>query len=175
MNTRISAVCEFLFCRFEGADDFLIKPFAQVELNARVEAAVIRSRTRPRSILEIGPIVMNLTSRKMTYYGENIPLTPTEFRILEILSRNQGKTVTRRMLCEFLWNPDWEGVTNVIEVHINRLRTKLREQSQEQVIYTVRGSGYALRFDSQHSQHSRVGPELSAPHVAPTRAVPSEL
>lgn len=131
-----------------GADDFLIKPFTLDELRARVEAALIRSRTKPKTVLEIGQVYMDLTSRKVTRNGRLVPLTPTEFRILEILMRNQGKAVTRRMLCEFLWQPDWEGVTNVIEVHINRLRTKLSNGGVEpQMIFTVRGSGYVLRYD----------------------------
>ena len=131
-----------------GADDFLIKPFTLDELRARVEAALIRSKTRPKSVLESGPVYMDLTSRKVLRSGRLIPLTPTEFRILEILMRNQGKAVTRRMLCEFLWQPDWEGVTNVIEVHINLLRTILSNGGTEpQMIFTVRGSGYVLRYD----------------------------
>jgi two-component system OmpR family response regulator len=131
-----------------GADDFVIKPFTLDELRARVEAAMIRSKTRPKTVLEIGQVYMDLTSRKVQRNGRLIPLTPTEFRILEILMRNQGKAVTRRMLCEFLWQPDWEGVTNVIEVHINRLRTKLSNGGLEpQMIFTVRGSGYVLRYD----------------------------
>ncbi len=130
-----------------GADDFIIKPFALDELRARIEAALVRSKTRPKSILEIGPLQMDLTSRKVVRNGRLIPLTPTEFRILEILVRNHGKAVTRRMLCEFLWQPEWEGVTNVIEVHINRLRTKLSGRVEPQMIFTVRGSGYVLRWD----------------------------
>lgn len=130
-----------------GADDFVIKPFALDELKARIEAALVRSKIRPKSILEVGPLQMDLTSRKVVRNGRIVPLTPTEFRILEILVRNQGKAVTRRMLCEFLWQPEWEGVTNVIEVHINRLRTKLSGRVEPQMIFTVRGSGYVLRWD----------------------------
>ncbi len=130
-----------------GADDFVIKPFAMHEVRARVEAALIRSRTRPKSLIEIGPLVLNLNQRKVTNQGRVVSLTPTEFRILEILMRNMGKPVTRRMLCEFLWDPDWEGVTNVIEVHINRLRTKLRCDDEHQLIHTVRGTGYMLRWN----------------------------
>ncbi|MCA9132229.1 MAG: response regulator transcription factor [Planctomycetales bacterium] len=130
-----------------GADDFVIKPFTLDEIRARVEAAIIRSKTKPKSMLEIGPLVMDLTSRKVVRSGRQVPLTPTEFRILEILMRNQGKAVTRRMLCEFLWQPDWEGVTNVIEVHINRLRSKLTGESESQMIFTIRGSGYTLRWE----------------------------
>ena len=128
-----------------GADDFLIKPFANSELRARVQAGMVKSRAKPKSLLEVGPIAMDLTSRKVTSDGRSISLTPTEFRILEILLRNHNRVVTRRMLCEYLWNPDWEGVTNVIEVHINRLRAKVDRGFGQPLIHTVRGIGYALR------------------------------
>lgn len=132
-----------------GADDFLLKPFAMNEMRARVEAALVRSRTKPKTLLEVGPVKMDLTARKVSRAGRQVALTPTEFRILEILLRNHGKVVTRRMLCEFLWNPEWEGITNVIEVHINRLRSKLSAKPEEErLIHTVRGSGYILRTDS---------------------------
>lgn len=129
-----------------GADDFVIKPFVMREVLARVEVAIIRSGTRPKSQLDIGPLSMDLSARKVSRERTTINLTPTEFRILEILMRNQGKVVTRRMLCEFLWNPEWEGVTNVIEVHINRLRTKIERPNGPQLIHTIRGSGYSLRW-----------------------------
>ncbi len=130
-----------------GADDFLIKPFASSELRARVQAAMVKSRAKPKSLIEVGPVIMDLTSRKVTSDGRSISLTPTEFRILEILLRNHNRVVTRRMLCEYLWNPDWEGVTNVIEVHINRLRSKLSGKGSPKLIHTVRGSGYEFRWE----------------------------
>ena len=132
-----------------GADDFCIKPFTLREILARVEAAVIRSRKKPTSVLQTGPLSMDLTSRKVQVDDREVSLTPTEFRILEVLARNQGKVVTRRMLCEFLWNPEWEGVTNVIEVHINRLRNKLQTNDKPPLIQTIRGSGYSLRVEGQ--------------------------
>lgn len=131
-----------------GADDFLLKPFTLDELRARVEAALVRSKARPKSVLELGPLYMDLTSRKALRNGRPLPLTPTESRILEVLMRNHGKVVSRRMLSEFLWQPEWAGVTNVIEVHINRMRTKLSNGGLEpQMIFTLRGSGYVLRWD----------------------------
>ena len=75
----------------------------------------------------------------------DVELTPTEFSILEMLMRHNGLVVTRKMLCESLWESDWEGTTNVIEVHINRLRNKLQKGIKEPLIHTVRGRGYALR------------------------------
>ena len=135
-----------------GADDFILKPIQMAELKARIEASVVRSRTKPRTRLEHTDLRMDLTNRTVQRGERQISLTPTEFRILEILMRNQGRVVTRRMLCEFLWNPDWEGVTNVIEVHINRLRSKINQDGDQQVIHTVRGSGYILRTpESAHS------------------------
>ncbi|QDV27861.1 response regulator transcription factor [Aureliella helgolandensis] len=129
-----------------GADDFVIKPFTMRELLARVEVSLVRSKSRPSSYIEVGPLAIDLTARRAVRDGKQIALTPTEFRILELLMRNQSKVVTRRMLCEFLWNPEWEGVTNVIEVHINRLRAKIEDQTTANLIHTVRGSGYCLRW-----------------------------
>ncbi len=137
-NERLSALTH-------GADDFVIKPFSMAEVRARVDAAFVKSRTRPKTLLDVGPLSMDLATRKVLRGERELQLTPTEFRVLEILMRNQGKVVTRRMLCEHLWDPDWEGVTNVIEVHINRLRTKINNGTDSQMIFTVRGSGYTLR------------------------------
>lgn len=145
-----------------GADDFCMKPFTLREILARVEAALIRSRSRPQMVLEVGPLSMDLSARRVTNAGRNVTLTPTEFRILEILSRNHGKVVTRRMLCEFLWNPDWEGVTNVIEVHINRLRNKLQTENGPRLIHTVRGSGYSLRVQESVRQEPMISRALEA-------------
>lgn len=131
-----------------GADDFLLKPFTLNELQARVEAALLRLTTRPKSVLEVGPLLMDLTSRKALRNGRPLALTPTESRILEVLMRRFGTVVTRSMLSEFLWQPEWAGVTNVIEVHINRLRAKLSNGGVEsQMIFTLRGSGYVLRWN----------------------------
>ena len=88
---------------------------------------------------------LDLASRRVSRGGHEVDLTPTEFSLLELLMRYAGQVVTRRMLCEHLWEIDWEGATNVIEVHINRLRGKLDKGFDESVIQTVRGRGYALR------------------------------
>jgi two-component system, OmpR family, response regulator len=136
---------ERLAALVSGADDFVIKPFSMAEVRARVDAISVRTHLRPKSILEAGPVAMDLTTRKAQRGNRDLPLTPTEFRVLEILIRNQGKVVTRRMLCEHLWDPEWEGVTNVIEVHINRLRSKICHDDEPQLIFTVRGRGYTLR------------------------------
>ncbi len=128
-----------------GADDYLVKPFAMVELMARVEAVCRRTVTRPSAIMQVGKLTLDLATRRVTREDNEIELTPTEFSLLELLMRYSGQVVTRRMLCEHLWETDWEGATNVIEVHINRLRGKLDKGFDESVIQTVRGRGYALR------------------------------
>jgi two-component system OmpR family response regulator/two-component system copper resistance phosphate regulon response regulator CusR len=128
-----------------GADDYLVKPFALVELLARVEAVCRRSATRPPAVMQAGSLTLDLATRRVTREENEIELTPTEFSLLELLMRYAGQVVTRRMLCEHLWDTDWEGATNVIEVHINRLRGKLDKGFDASVIQTVRGRGYALR------------------------------
>ena len=131
-----------------GADDYLVKPFAMAELLARIEAVCRRAGTKPSPVLQAGDLLLDLPTRRVTSGGVEIDLTPTEFSILEMLMRHAGQVVTRKMLCEQLWESDWEGTTNVIEVHINRLRTKLQRGSKEPLIHTVRGRGYVLRTTS---------------------------
>jgi two-component system OmpR family response regulator/two-component system copper resistance phosphate regulon response regulator CusR len=129
-----------------GADDYLVKPFAFSELMARLEAVQRRVAERPAAVETAGDLLLDLTTRRVTSAGKEIDLTPTEFSILELLLRHAGQVVTRKMLCEHLWEADWEGTTNVIEVHINRLRQKLGTGADgESPIQTVRGRGYAVR------------------------------
>jgi two-component system, OmpR family, response regulator len=128
-----------------GADDYLVKPFAFVELMARVEAVCRRTTTRPPVVMQAGELSLDLATRRVARANAEIELTPTEFSLLELLMRYAGQVVTRRMLCEHLWETDWEGATNVIEVHINRLRGKLDKGFDGSIIQTVRGRGYALR------------------------------
>lgn len=129
-----------------GADDYLVKPFAFPELTARLHAVCRRTTHRPSSSMVAGPIHLDLTNRRVTRDGIDIELTPTEFSLLEFLMRHAGQVVTRKMLCEHLWEADWEGVTNVIEVHINRLRGKIDRSFSDALIQTVRGRGYVLRI-----------------------------
>jgi two-component system OmpR family response regulator/two-component system copper resistance phosphate regulon response regulator CusR len=100
---------------------------------------------RPAVVLEAGDLRLDLTTRRVTGGEAEIDLTPTEFSLLELLMRHAGQVVTRKMLCEHVWDTDWEGETNVIEVHMNRLRGKLQRFGPLPVIQTVRGRGYALR------------------------------
>ncbi|NBV89091.1 MAG: response regulator [Betaproteobacteria bacterium] len=127
-----------------GADDYLVKPFAVDELLARIEAVHRRTANKPAMELQAGELHLSLATKRLTLDGRVVELTPTEFSILELLMRYNGQVVTRKMLCEHVWGFDWDGPTNVIEVHINRLRGKLDRGRQDSRIHTVRGRGYAL-------------------------------
>jgi two-component system OmpR family response regulator/two-component system copper resistance phosphate regulon response regulator CusR len=127
-----------------GADDYLVKPFAMDELLARIEAVHRRAGDKPGMTLAAGSLHLSLANRRATLDDRPIDLTPTEFNILELLMRFQGQVVTRKMLCEHVWGFDWDGPTNVIEVHINRLRGKVDKGRDASMIQTIRGRGYAL-------------------------------
>ncbi len=142
--TALGAVEERVAGLKAGADDYVVKPFAFAELLARLEA-VRRRAYRPAPVVSAGDLTLDLTTRRVQCSGGEIDLTPTELSLLEMLMRHAGQVVTRKMLCEHLWEADWEGVTNLIEVHINRLRKKLDRAGAGPSIQTVRGRGYALR------------------------------
>lgn len=143
--TPLEARAQRLKALQHGAEDFLISPLRQDELLARVEALCYRLRNQQTSLLVAGPIELDTTRHRASRDGKSLTLTPTELRLLEILLKNKNRTVTRQTLCEHLWSPDWTGVTNVIEVHINRLRQKVESPDLPRLIHTVRGSGYSLR------------------------------
>jgi two-component system OmpR family response regulator/two-component system copper resistance phosphate regulon response regulator CusR len=128
-----------------GADDYLVKPFAFPELLARLASVCRRSAPPPSATLSAGGLTLDLSVRRVRCEGREVHLTPTEFSLLELLMRHAGQVVTRRMLCEHIWDADWEGETNVIEVHVTRLRGKLERAGAPGVIQTVRGRGYAVR------------------------------
>jgi two-component system OmpR family response regulator len=143
--TALSRVEERVAGLKAGADDYLVKPFAFSELMARLEAVCRRSVDRPPVVMTVGDLRLDLTRRRVHKSEVEIDLTPTEFSLLELLMRHAGQVVSRKMLCEHLWDTNWEGSTNVIEVHVNRLRKKLDQEGAVSIIQTVRGRGYALR------------------------------
>jgi two-component system OmpR family response regulator/two-component system copper resistance phosphate regulon response regulator CusR len=143
--TALGSVEERVAGLESGADDYLVKPFAFPELLARLAAITRRSIQLNSQQLAVGPLTLDLSTRRVVRQRREIELTPTEFSLLEFLMRNAGQVVTRRMICEHLWDADWEGVTNVIEVHINRLRSKIDRDFTVPLLQTVRGRGYVLR------------------------------
>ncbi|MCA9235620.1 MAG: response regulator transcription factor [Planctomycetales bacterium] len=128
-----------------GADDYMVKPFAFAELVARLHALSRRSLEAPAQRYEVGPLSLDLALRRVTREGNEIELTPTEFSLLEYLMRHAGHVVTRHMLCEHLWEADWEGVTNVVDVHVSRLRGKIDRGFDVPLLHTVRGRGYLIK------------------------------
>ena len=132
-----------------GGDDYLAKPFAFTELLARLEAVLRRgtaSKT-PQTMLKIGDLELDLLSRTVKRGGKAIDLQPREFRLLEYLMRHAGHVVTRTMLLEGVWDYHFDPQTNVIDVHISRLRQKVDKGFPKPLIHTVRGAGYSLRAD----------------------------
>jgi two-component system OmpR family response regulator len=129
-----------------GSDDYLAKPYSFAELLARVEGLARRSSAEPQQTkLTVLDLEMNLLARTVTRAGKPIVLQPREFKLLEYLMRNAGHVVTRTMLLENVWDYHFDPQTNVIDVHISRLRTKIDKGFPEPMLQTVRGAGYMIR------------------------------
>jgi DNA-binding response OmpR family regulator len=124
-----------------GADDYLVKPFGFAELTARIRAVLRRSRLSDTHVLRHGPLAIDTRTRQVTGAGEEIPLTPTEFDILECLATDPGRVVTRQEIIERVWNTSWYGPTRVLDVHIAALRRKLGDSA---AILTVYARGFRL-------------------------------
>jgi two-component system OmpR family response regulator len=131
-----------------GGDDYLTKPFAFAELLARVEVLARRSKGEgPTTKLIVGDLEMDLLSRGVKRDGQKIDLQPREFRLLEFLMRHAGQVVTRTMLLEGVWDYHFDPQTNVIDVHVSRLRQKVDKPYPTPMIHTVRNAGYMLRAE----------------------------
>jgi two-component system OmpR family response regulator len=130
-----------------GGDDYLVKPYAFAEMLARIETLARRPQPAPTvsTLLKVGDLELDLLGRKASRSGKPIDLQAKEFQLLEVLMRNPGQVMTRTMLLEKVWDYHFDPQTNVIDVHISRLRQKIDKDFEQPLIQTVRGSGYCLR------------------------------
>ncbi len=130
-----------------GADDYLTKPFYVEELIARIQAVMRRSSGEKLTMLQAGDISVNLVTREVTRSGEPVHLTVREFALLEYLLRSPGRVYARTQIIEHVWGYDFDPTTNLVDVHIQRLRKKLDNAEGDSLIETVRGVGYRIRKD----------------------------
>lgn len=133
-----------------GADDYLTKPFAFVELLARVRVLLRRGQPTPER-LSVGDLVLDCIRRKVIRGIENIELAPKEFSILEYMMRNRGRPLSRTMIVEHVWDMDYDGLTNIVDVYIRHLRSKIDDKWPVKLIHTVRGIGYMLDLADKDS------------------------
>jgi two-component system OmpR family response regulator len=135
-----------------GGDDYLTKPYALAELLARIEALARRADNQQEPTrYVVGDLVLDRLSHRVTRAGEPIALQPREFRLLEYLMRHAGQVVTRTMLLEHVWDYHFDPQTNVIDVHVSRLRSKIDKGFDAPLLHTVRGAGYMVRASDPSS------------------------
>jgi two-component system copper resistance phosphate regulon response regulator CusR len=128
-----------------GADDYLVKPFAFVELLARVHSLLRRGSARPSEVLQIADLEIDPIHHKAQRSGQKLELTPKEFSLLYNLASRTGDVLSRTFLAERVWNMDFDSDTNVVDVHVRRLRSKVDDPFSQKLIRTVRGVGYVLK------------------------------
>ena len=130
----------------KGGDDYLTKPFVFAELLARVQALIRRaSRETEPTRLIVGDMVLDLLTREVTREGQRLELQPREFALLEYLMRNAGRVISKTMILEHVWNYHFDPQTNVVDVLVSRLRSKVDKDQSEKRIQTIRGVGYVFR------------------------------
>lgn len=128
-----------------GGDDYLVKPYAFSELLARLQSIIRRNQPNQEvNFLHVGDLKIDLLKRKVTRAGQRVTLQPKEYILLECLMRNAGQVVTRTMLLDKVWDYNFDPQTNVVDVHISRLRSKIDRDFDVKLLKTVRGSGYIL-------------------------------
>lgn len=145
MVSALSNVDERIRGLRAGGDDYMTKPFASEELTARLEVLLRRRGAAPRELsLSVADLELDLITRTAHRDGVEIRLMPTEYKLLEFMMRNSGQTLTRTMIFEAIWGYDFDPGTNLIDVHLGRLRRKIDRPGLTPLIHTIRGSGYAL-------------------------------
>ena len=128
-----------------GADDYLVKPFAFEELLARIRVIIRKNSVSKSNIISVADLTVDISSRKVTRDGKDISLSAKEYELLQYLAVNNGIVLNREKIEDHIWNYDYEGGTNVVDVYIRYLRKKIDDGFDKKLIHTVRGMGYVLR------------------------------
>jgi len=131
----------------EGADDYLTKPFSFEELLARIRALFRRNQDYKTGKLTVGDLVLDPIRRTVTRAGKNILLSGREYALLEYLMRNKGRILSQSMIIEHVWDRNYDGISNVVNVYINHLRDKIDKNNEIKLIETIRGHGYKIDED----------------------------
>jgi two-component system copper resistance phosphate regulon response regulator CusR len=132
-----------------GADDYLTKPFAFEELLVRVKALFRRGGADPSDVLRIGDLEIDRASQQVRRAGKKIELTSKEYSLLEYLTAHAGKVMSRTMIIEHVWDESFQGLTNIVDVYVRHLRSKVDDDDTKKLIRTVRGVGYAISDDPE--------------------------
>jgi two-component system copper resistance phosphate regulon response regulator CusR len=131
-----------------GADDYLTKPFAFAELLVRVKALLRRGPVLRSSTIRVADLELDRMSQQVKRGGRRIDLTGKEYSLLEYLMQNPGRVLSRNMIIEHIWDQTFDGITNIVDVYVRHLRSKIDESNPVKLIHTVRGTGYTIRDES---------------------------